>query len=84
MSRLGSRGIALITSSLIMICLACGGGVSTTPGPVVTPGIVTLSPTPDVSLEIGNTVSFTAAAQDANGTALSPPPLISFAPAIRI
>ena len=79
MSRLGSRGITVIASSLIMLCLGCGGsGVSTAPTQTVTPGIVTLSPATDVSLEIGNTVSFTSAAQNSSGTALIPSPLISF------
>ena len=79
MSRLGSRGITVIASSLIMLCLGCGGsGVSTAPTQTVTPGIVTLSPASDVSLEIGNTVSFTSAAQNSSGTALIPSPLISF------
>jgi len=62
-----------------MLCSGCGGsGISTTPIQTVTPGIVTLSPASDVSLEIGNTVSFTSAAQSSAGTALSPSPLISF------
>jgi hypothetical protein len=79
MSRLGSRGITVLTSSLLLFLLGCGGsGVSTAPTPVVTPGIVTLTPATAVSMEIGNTVSFTSVAQDSTGTALSPSPLISF------
>ncbi len=37
-----------------------------------------LDPQSDVSLEIGNTVAFTASAQDSTGAALTPSPLISF------
>ena len=79
MSRLGSRGIAVLASSLLMLLLGCGGsGVKTTPPDSVTPGIVTLSPANDVSLEIGSTVAFTSAAQNSSGAALTPSPLISF------
>ena len=79
MSRLGSRGVTVVACSLIVLCLGCGGsGVSKTPDQTVTPGIVTLSPASDVSIEIGNTVSFTSAAQDSKGTALTPSPPISF------
>ncbi len=78
MSRLGSGWLAIITSSLVALCFGCGGGVTTAPTQVVTPGIVTLSPQPDVSLEIGGVGSFTASAQDASGLPLTPSPLISF------
>jgi len=79
MSRLVSRGITVLASSLLLFLLGCGGsGVNTPSDQTVTPGIVTLSPASDVSLEIGNTVSFTSAAQDSKGTALTPSPPISF------
>jgi hypothetical protein len=79
MSRLGSFWMTVVASSLILMCLGCGGsGISTAPTPVVTPEIVTLTPANDVSIEIGNTVSFTSVAQDSKGTALTPSPLITF------
>jgi hypothetical protein len=79
MSRLGSRGITVIACSLVMVCLGCGGSsTSSTTTTTVTPGIVTLSPANDVSLEIGATASFTSVAQNSAGTALTPSPLISF------
>ena len=78
MSRLGSCGFTLFASCLIALCLGCGGGTKTTTDQEVTPGIVTLTPTADVSLEIGGTASFTSVAEDAGGAPLSPSPLISF------
>ena len=52
MSRLGSFWITVVALSLILMCLGCGGsGISTATTPVVTPGIVTLTPANDVSLK---------------------------------
>jgi hypothetical protein len=78
MSRLVSCGFTLVSLSLITLCLGCGGGTKTTTDQEVTPAIVTLTPTADVSLEIGGTASFSSVAQDAGGAPLSPSPLISF------
>jgi hypothetical protein len=78
MSRLVSCGVVGASFFSLFLSLGCGGSKTTTPVVDVTPDAVTLSPIPDVSVEIGGTANFTATTLDKAGTLISPPPPIFF------
>lgn len=68
-----------LAGSLLLLSLFIGcGGSKTTTTEARTPASVTLSPRPNVSIELGATQLFTATTLDKNGTALSPPPEVNF------
>ena len=78
MGRLFSRGVGLGSSLLLLsLFLGCSSGSPPSTAPH-TPATVTLSPRPDVPLELGGTQSFTVTTLDKSGAALSPAPAISF------
>jgi len=73
---MGRLGLSLRSSTFILISISClialpgcGGGGNT--APVVMPAIVNISPASNVSLDIGLTQAFTAAAQSITGKALT-------------
>lgn len=51
--------------------LACGGGSK--PGPPLFPGKVTLTPSTNISMELGGTIIFTSTVQTVSGTTLNTP-----------
>ena len=78
MGRVVSRGIAVAAAFwMCSLLVACGSSSNNESGNR-TPDNIALTPTRDVSLEIGATQAFAAIAQDRTGTALTPSPLISF------
>src|SRR5882672_3801733 len=75
MGRSGSVVSVFLALSLIAALAGCGGGGSKTPAPVPVPASVSLSPTSQVSIELGATQGFSAAANNQSGVPLSGVPL---------
>ena len=70
MGRSRSTGLWLIFPIFALLTIAgCGGGSKA--GPPLFPGKVTLTPATATSLELGSTLSFTAAVQTVSGTNLT-------------
>lgn len=65
--------IALLVSLLWNLTACSGGGKATNIVGFPTPAIITLTPTPSASMDIGSTMVFTATPQDRNSNSLSTP-----------
>jgi hypothetical protein len=58
--------------SAIALCMLGGCGGSRPPGPSLVPGKITLTPATSTSVQLGATFTFTASAQNASGSSITP------------
>lgn len=73
MSRLSRAGWLVTAMGWIVVFGSCGGSGPVTVGSYAVPTLVTINPTGTVSLELGTTQSFSAAAEAANATPITQP-----------